>query len=98
MFKGVGQMQGVVVQDADALDYALESCGVRHIAGDKENPMYAALLDAIKDWFYSGSFCHYEDDDPEICQSEPEEDGPDPDEEYERYLDIDQWEDYEEEK
>ena len=88
MYKGIGKMFGAVVKDEDALDYALEQCGVRHIAGDKENPMYAALLDAIKDWFYSGSFCHYEDDDLEVCAPAEEPDGPDPDEEYERYLDI----------
>lgn len=84
-------MQGVTVRDEDALEYALEQCGVRHITGDKDNLMFDALMGAIKDWFFPGNFCHYEDS--EICQSEPEEDGPDPDEEYERYLDIDPWED-----
>lgn len=91
MYKGTGKMFGTNVSEEDALDYALEACGVRHIAGDKENPMYAALLDAIKDWFYSGSFCRYEDDDPEVCPLAEEPDGPDPDEEYERYLDIDHY-------
>lgn len=79
-------MQGVTVSDEDALAYALEQCGVRQITGDKDNPQFGELLDAIKEWFFSGNFCHYEDS--EICQREAEEDGPDPDEEYERYLDI----------
>ena len=91
MFKGIGPMQGVAVSDEDALAYALEQCGVRQITGDKDNPQFGELLDAIKEWFFSGNFRHYEDS--EICQSEPEEDGPDPDEEYERYLNIDPWED-----
>ena len=93
MYKGTGPMQGVTVSDEDALDYALEQCGVRQITGDNNNLMFLALLGEIKEWFFSGNFCHYEDDDPEICQSAPEEDGPDPDEEYERHLDIDPWED-----
>lgn len=84
-------MQGVTVSDEDALAYALEQCGVRQITGDKGNPQFGELLDAIKEWFFSGNFCHYEDDDPEICQSDLEEDGPDPDEEYERCLDVNPW-------
>lgn len=88
MYKGTGPMQGVTVRDEDALEYALEQCGVRQITGDKDNLLFVALMGAIQEWFFSGNFCHYEDDNPEICQSAPEEDGPDPDEEYERYLDI----------
>lgn len=93
MFKGIGPMQGVTVRDEDALEYTLEQCGVRQITGDKDNPQFGELLDAIKERFLSGNFRHCEDDDPEIYQGEPEEDGPDPDEEYERYLNIDPWED-----
>lgn len=91
MFKGIGPMQGVTVRDEDALEYALEQCGVRQITGDKDNPQFGELLDAIKEWFFSGNFRHCEDDDPEIYQGEPEEDGPDPDEEYERCLDVNPW-------
>lgn len=93
MYKGTGPMQGVTVRDEDALEYALEQCGVHQITGDNNNLMFLDLLGEIRDWYFSGNFCHYEDDDPEVCQCEAEEDGPDPDEEYERYLNIDPWED-----
>ena len=88
MYKGTGPMQGVTVRDEDAQEYALEQCGVRQITGDKENPKYQEILEVIKDWYFDQFFCHYDDDDPEICQSDLEEDGPDPDEEYERCLDV----------
>lgn len=85
MYKGIGPMAGTIVEDEDAMEYALEQCGV---VVDARAPFAGEFLDMMVDWFFSGNFCHYEDDDPEICQSAPEEDGPDPDEEYERYLDI----------
>lgn len=83
MYKGTGPMQGVTVRDEDALEYALEQCGVRQITGDKDNLMFVALMGAIQEWFFSGDF-YYEDDVDYV----EEPDGPDPDEEYERYLDI----------
>ena len=91
MYKGIGPMQGVTVRDENALEYALEQCGVRQITGDKENPKYQEILEVIKDWYFDQFFCRYDDDDPEICQSNLEEDGPDPDEEYERCLDVNPW-------
>lgn len=89
MYKGIGPMFGTNVSEEDALDYALEACGVRQLVGDEENPKFKELLEVIKDWYFCMLFCHYEDDDPEVCPPAEDPDGPDPDEEYERYLDID---------
>lgn len=53
MYKGTGPMQGVTVRDEDALDYALEQCG---LVVDARAPAAREFLDMLPDWFFSGNW------------------------------------------
>lgn len=57
MYKGTGPMRGVTVRDEDALDYALEQCG---LVVDARAPAAREFLDMLPDWFFSGNWIHTE--------------------------------------
>lgn len=57
MYKGIGPMAGTIVEDEDAMEYALEQCGV---VVDARAPAARELLDMLPDWFFSGNWIHTE--------------------------------------
>ena len=59
MYKGIGPMRGTTVEDEDALEYALEQCGV---VVDARAPFAGEFLGMMVDWFFSGNWIHCEED------------------------------------
>ena len=53
-YEGIGPEQGIIVQNEDAFDYALERC----INGSEEDKreFKEEFKELLPEWFYSGNF------------------------------------------
>lgn len=52
-YRGIGPNAGKVVPADEALEYALEECG---LAVDARAPAAREFLDMLPDWFFSGNW------------------------------------------
>lgn len=53
-YSGTGPNVGVFVAADDALDFAMERCGVRLV--DRRAPDYDEFLEMFTEWFFSGNW------------------------------------------
>lgn len=58
-YRGIGPNAGKVVPADEALEYALEQCGV---VVDARAPFAGEFLVMMVDWFFSGNWIHCEED------------------------------------
>ena len=64
-FAGVGENAGVYVDADDALDFALERCGLTITNTDAQE--LEVFLEMFEDWFYSGNWLKEERNDKRIA-------------------------------
>ena len=64
-FVGLGENAGIYVDADNALDFALERCGLKIVNTDA--PELPAFLEEFEDWFYSGSWEKEERNDKRIA-------------------------------
>lgn len=60
MYIGWNENQNIVVQDEDALQYAMERCGVIRPLSVGETPDTKEFDEMLVEWFYSGNWIHEE--------------------------------------
>lgn len=55
-YRGNGPNAGKFVPEDEALEYALEQCGVSIIMVDKDAPEADEFLAMVEEWFFSGGW------------------------------------------
>ena len=55
-YRGIGPNTGKFVPSDEALEYALEQCGVSIIMVDKDAPEADEFLSMVEEWFFSGGW------------------------------------------
>lgn len=53
MYTGICKNHGLTVKKEDALDYALQHCGIRVVCQTEETPEF---LEMLVDWYFSGNW------------------------------------------
>ena len=62
-YRGIGPNAGKFVPADEALEYALEQCGVSIIMVDIEAPEADEFLSMVEEWFFSGGWTFVPADD-----------------------------------
>lgn len=55
-YRGIGPNAGKFVPEDEALEYALEQCGVSIIMADKDAPEAEEFLRMVEEWYFDGSW------------------------------------------
>lgn len=58
MYVGWNENQNIVVQDEDALQYAMERCGIMRPRSVGETPETKEFDAMLVEWFYSGDWMY----------------------------------------
>lgn len=61
-YYGVGINQGKFVANDDALEYAMQQCGITSVVVNEDAPDAEEFLSMLEDWYFSDGWIHVEEE------------------------------------
>ncbi len=59
VYLGIGRETGKVVPATEALDYALQQCGLAFLPHAEKAPDHAEFCEMLVDWYFSGDWIRH---------------------------------------